>query len=63
MWSRDLHPQRVTAVGLPRELAGLARDYRVVSVWLEDRENGEAGWFTFLERRKRAVRAAARGEP
>ncbi len=32
---------------------GLAGEYELRSVWLEDPANGEAGWFTFLERRDR----------
>jgi arabinofuranosyltransferase len=32
----------------------LAAEYELRSVWLEDPANGEAGWFTFLERRDRS---------
>lgn len=33
----------------PQTTDMLRRDYRPVSRWLEDRENGESGYFTFLE--------------
>ena len=38
----------------PGLTALLGTDYRLVTVWLEDERNDEAGWFGFLERRDRA---------
>jgi hypothetical protein len=54
MFRRDLRPTPVERVGLPPGVAPeVAAAYRPVSVWLEDPENHEAGYFTFLERRDR----------
>ncbi len=39
---------------VPTGLEGpLGDHYLLRSVWLEDFENGESGWFSFLERRDR----------
>lgn len=35
----------------PEVMATLARDYEMVSQWLEDEANGESGYFCFLQRR------------
>ena len=40
----------------PMEIQQVRRDYRVVSTWLEDPVNGDAGYFTFLERKDRRPR-------
>jgi hypothetical protein len=60
MFTRELRRQRPRGLGVPSDLgAGLEGHYRIRSVWLEDVENGEAGWFSFLERRDRGLPAAA----
>jgi hypothetical protein len=51
MFTRKLRPDRPRRIGLPADAAAA---YRLESVWLEDPGNGEAGWFSFLERRDRA---------
>ena len=52
---QDLLPRRPKQMRLtPALTALLGSDYRLVTVWLEDERNGEAGWFGFLERRDRA---------
>jgi hypothetical protein len=54
MLDRELRPRKINRLGLPGNFdASLTQEYRVVSVWLEDFENGEAGYFTFLERKDR----------
>jgi hypothetical protein len=54
MMHRDLRPQRPasTTINLPLD-PQLVEPYKLVSVWLEDFRNGEAGYFSFLERRDR----------
>jgi arabinofuranosyltransferase len=51
MFTRELEPRRPRRIGLPADAAAA---YRLESVWLEDPGNGEAGWFSFLERIDRA---------
>ena len=57
MFSRDLTPQPIQLDRyLPREMTPdlrdrLDRDYEHASVWLEDPDNRESGFFTFLRRR------------
>jgi hypothetical protein len=54
MFTRQLRPSRPRRVELPADLAEAASAYQLESVWLQDPENGAAGWFSFLERRDRA---------
>ncbi len=55
VFNRRLFPRPLPA--LPRLVPEVddivARDYRVGSVWLDDKANGESGYFAFLERRDR----------
>ncbi len=52
---QDLVSRRPKGMRLTPGLAALlGTDYRLVTVWLEDERNDEAGWFGFLERRDRA---------
>ena len=54
MFRRDLRPEKLRRLSLNLELPEeLAQEYELRSVWLEDPANGEAGWFSFLERRDR----------
>lgn len=54
MFRRDLRPEKLRRLSLNLELPeALAQEYELRSVWLEDPANGEAGWFSFLERRDR----------
>lgn len=56
MFARSLRREKPRGAELRAELdPGLAAEYGLVSLWLEDFANGEAGWFTFLERRDRAA--------
>jgi hypothetical protein len=52
MWSRSLRDE---PAGWPRYepevLRELREDYELRHIWLADEENGEAGYFSFLERR------------
>ena len=59
MFTRELQPRRPRRVELPAGLAEAAAAYRLESVWLEDPANGEAGWFSFLERRDRGAAPGA----
>jgi arabinofuranosyltransferase len=54
MFTRQLKPRRPRRIELPTDFADAAAAYRLESVWIEDPVNGEAGWFSFLERRDRA---------
>ncbi len=55
MFSRKLRDEPLA--GLPRLVdevdAIVARDYRVGSIALTDKPNGQSGYFSFLERRDR----------
>ena len=53
MFRRELRSEKLRGLGLDPELAELAAAYQLRSVWLEDPANGEAGWFSYLERRDR----------
>jgi hypothetical protein len=54
MFRRDLRREPLRRLSLNLDVdAQLAREYELRSVWLEDPANGEAGWFSFLERRER----------
>jgi hypothetical protein len=55
MFGRELRPRRVTSLGVVEGLEGMAGEYELVSVWLEDFQNGEGGYFSFLERRDRPL--------
>jgi hypothetical protein len=54
MMHRELRPRRPagTSINVPLD-PRLVEQYKLVSVWLEDFRNGEAGYFSFLERRDR----------
>ncbi|HJO25421.1 MAG: hypothetical protein QF890_09945 [Myxococcota bacterium] len=56
MFTREVRPTRPPGIALPpeyvREVAGR---YVLRSVWLDDSENGESGWFNFLERTERGL--------
>jgi hypothetical protein len=57
MFRRDLRSEPLRRLSLNLEVdAQIAREYELRSVWLEDPANGEAGWFSFLERRERQPR-------
>lgn len=52
MFTRELRETRPSRIEVPDEYAAVVADrYMLRSVWLEDPVNGEAGWFSFLERR------------
>jgi len=54
MMHRELRPRRPAGTSLNAPVdPRLVEPYKLVSVWLEDFENGEAGYFSFLERRDR----------
>ena len=54
MFSRRLRPDKPRGAELQADVdPALAAEYRLVSLWLEDFANGEAGWFSFLERNDR----------
>jgi hypothetical protein len=54
MFTRELKPKRPRGIEVPGEIAeAMSGAYRLQSVWLEDPRNGEAGWFSFLERSDR----------
>ena len=54
MMHRELRPRRPAGTSINVDLAPrLVEPYKLVSVWLEDFRNGEAGYFSFLERRDR----------
>jgi len=61
MFGRELRPRKPPQA-LARALFSpeITSRYELVSVWLEDFGNGEAGWFSFLQRRDRDA-ARARG--
>jgi hypothetical protein len=54
MMHRGLRPRRPAGTSINVDLdPRLVEPYKLVSVWLEDFQNGEAGYFSFLERRDR----------
>lgn len=63
MFSRDLTAEPIDLWRyLPDELrAAVERDYVHTSKWLTDERNGEAGYFTFFERRESAERRRTTG--
>lgn len=64
MYTRRLRDERAGWPDYDPEIEErLRREYRRVSVWLEDRENQEQGYFTFLERREEASSAENADEP
>ncbi len=53
MFDRNLSPRPLDCPSFGGSLDELVRDnYRLTSVWLVDEANGEAGYFTFLERKR-----------
>jgi hypothetical protein len=55
MFTRELRATRPGGLEVPEQYAAVVgAAYRLDSVWLEDPANGEAGWFSFLQRRKGA---------
>jgi hypothetical protein len=54
MMNRELRPKRPAGTTINVDLdPQLVEPYKLVSVWLEDFRNGDAGYFSFLERRDR----------
>ena len=54
MFNRSLRPEKPRGAELQAGVdPALAAEYRLVSLWLEDFANAEAGWFSFLERKDR----------
>jgi arabinofuranosyltransferase len=55
MFRRELRAQPLRRLDFGHQVdPRLAAEYELRSVWLEDPANGEAGWFSFLERRDRS---------
>jgi len=53
MYTVQLRPQAAGWPSYPAELAARVRaEYTLKSVWLRDPQNREAGYFTYLERRR-----------
>ena len=50
---RPIHAQTTRLRLIPELDDWVAEEYRLASVLLEDFQNGEAGYFSFLERRDR----------
>ncbi|MDJ0852801.1 MAG: hypothetical protein QNK04_30900 [Myxococcota bacterium] len=64
MFRRDLRAQPLRRLELNVGVdEGLADEYQLRAVWIEDPANGEAGWFSFLERRDRAAPTEAGSRP
>ena len=64
MFRRDLRSQPLRRLELNVDVGeGLADEYELRAVWLEDPVNGEAGWFSFLERRDRRGPQGGRDAP
>jgi hypothetical protein len=56
MFARSVRPERPRGAELQADVdPALAEEYGLMSLWLEDLSNGEAGWFTFLERKDRVA--------
>jgi hypothetical protein len=55
LFNRKLKREKPRGAELQADVdPALAAEYRLVSLWLEDFANGEAGWFSFLERKDRS---------
>ena len=65
MFSRKLRQKPLAGIPklVPEIDAIVARDYKVGSVFLEDRANGQSGYFSFLERRDRVPPTRAKRGP
>ncbi len=56
MFARTVRPEQPRGAELQADLdPALVAEYGLVSLWLEDFANREAGWFSFLERKDRAL--------
>jgi hypothetical protein len=63
MFTRELRATKPEGIEVPDRYAGVvAAHYRLVSVWLEDPANAEAGWFSFLQRREDAGQPPSSGQ-